>query len=134
MKRLCYVLSTFLIVVPFSTVLAEAPETAKIVFRSMRDGNSEIYIMNPDGSDQTNLTQHRAQDLAPVWSPNGSEIAFMAGKFVWAENGNLTFPDVSIEIINLQTHVQEKLLPGSIWMYSPAWAPRQCTDSLYLEQ
>ena len=123
MKRLCYVLSTFLIVVPFSTVLAEAPETAKIVFRSMRDGNSEIYIMNPDGSDQTNLTQHRAQDLAPVWSPNGSEIAFMAGKFVWAENGNLTFPDVSIEIINLQTHVQEKLLPGSIWMYSPAWAP-----------
>ena len=197
--------SISLIFAPFSAVLAKAPETAKIVFRSMRDGNSEIYIMNPDGSDQKNLTQHRAQDLAPVWSPtgeqilfqsdrggipdlylmepdgtnvrqvfkkligrefpawspdgkafayhrfhtfsiytasidgkdeaklaeglwpawspNGSEIAFMASKFVWAENGNLRFPDVRIEIINLQTHVEEKLLPGSISMYSPAWAP-----------
>ncbi len=205
MKRLCYVLSTFLILTPFSTVLAKAPETPKIVFRSMRDGNFEIYSMNPDGSDQTNLTQHRANDYAPVWSPtgkqilfvsdrggipdlylmdpdgthvrqvfkkligrefptwspdgkalayhrfhtfsiytasvdgeneekladglwpawspNGAEIAFMAGEFFWAENGNLRFPDVRIEIINLQTHVQERLLPKSLWMYRPTWSP-----------
>ena len=205
MKLICHVLSTFLIFAPVSAVLAKAPETAKIVFRSRRDGNSEIYSMNPDGSDQKNLTQHRAQDVAPVWSPtgkqilfqsdrggitdlylmdadgtnvrqvfkkligrefptwspdgkalayhrfhtfsiytasidgedekklteglwpawspNGSEIAFMAGEFVWADNGNLRFPDVRIEIINLQTHVKEELLRGSIWMYHPAWSP-----------
>ena len=73
MKRLCYVFSTFLIFAPLSPVLAKAPETAKIVFRSGRDGNFEIYIMNPDGTDQKNLTQHRAQDLAPVWSPAGEQ-------------------------------------------------------------
>ena len=205
MKLLCYAFSTFLIFAPLSTVLAKAPETAKIVFRSMRDGNFEIYTMNPDGSDQMNLTQHRARDSAPVWSPtgeqilftsdrggiadlylmdadgtnvrqvfkkligrefpawspdgkavayhrfhtfsiytasidggnekkladglwpawspNGAEITFMAGEFVWADNGNLRFPDVRIEIINLKTHVKEELLPGSIWMYRPIWGP-----------
>ena len=76
MKRLCYVLSTFLIFALLPVVLAKAPETAKVVFTSRRDGNFEIYIMNPDGSDQINLTQHRAQDYAPVWSPTGEQILF----------------------------------------------------------
>ena len=39
-------------------VLAEAPKTPKILFTSRRDGNYEIYMMNLDGSEQVNLTQH----------------------------------------------------------------------------
>ena len=80
MKLICYVFSTFLIFAPLSAVLATAPETAKVVFTSKRDGNSEIYIMNPDGSDQTNLTQHRANDHAPVWSPTGEQILFVSDR------------------------------------------------------
>ena len=49
-----------------STVFARAPVTAKIVFASTRDGNSEIYIMNPDGSKPVNLTRHPSRDLAPA--------------------------------------------------------------------
>ena len=45
-------------------VLAKAPTTPKILFTSARDGNYEIYMMNPDGSEQVNLTQHRADDQA----------------------------------------------------------------------
>ena len=206
MKRLCYVLSIFLIFASLSvSVPAKAPETAKIVFTSRRDGNFEIYIMNLDGSDQKNLTQHRAKDTSPIWSPtgeqilftsdrggiedlylmdpdgtnvrqvfkkligrefptwspdgkalayhrfhtfsiytassdgkdetevadglwpawssNGSEIAFMASKFVWGENGNLQLPKVRVQIVNLQTHVEEELLPGETSMFDPAWAP-----------
>lgn len=59
-----------------STVFARAPSTAKIVFASTRDGNSEIYIMNPDGSKQENLTRHPSRDLAPAWSPMGEHIVF----------------------------------------------------------
>lgn len=55
---------------------AEAARTAKIVFASNRDGNSEIYIMNPDGSGQVNLTHHRDHDYSPVWSPTGRQILF----------------------------------------------------------
>ena len=42
-------------------VLAEAPKTPKILFTSERDSQSyEVYMMNPDGSEQVNLTQHPA--------------------------------------------------------------------------
>ena len=80
MKRLCYVISIFLIFAPLSAVLAKAPETAKVVFTSRRDGNFEIYSMNPDGSDQANLTQHRANDASPVWSPTGEQILFTSDR------------------------------------------------------
>ena len=41
---------------------AWSPDGKKIVFTSNRDGNSEIYVMNADGSGQTNLTRNGADD------------------------------------------------------------------------
>ena len=49
---------------------------AKIVFYSHRDGNTEIYTMDSDGSNQTRLTSNEADDIWPVWSPSGQQIAF----------------------------------------------------------
>jgi Tol biopolymer transport system component len=37
---------------------------------SHRDGNWEIYVMDIDGSNVTNLTNNAADDTYPVWSPN----------------------------------------------------------------
>jgi Tol biopolymer transport system component len=48
----------------------------KIAFRAWRGANQEIYIMNTDGSGQTNLTNHLADDYDPCFSPDGSKIAF----------------------------------------------------------
>ena len=56
------------------------PATDKIVFVSNRDGNSEIYIMNPDGSGQINLTHHRGNDYSPVWAPTGKQILFASDR------------------------------------------------------
>jgi ABC-type sugar transport system substrate-binding protein len=59
----------------------EAPRpVCMIVFDSDRDGNREVYIMGPDGSHQTNLTNHGADDFDPVWSPDGSAIAFVSNR------------------------------------------------------
>jgi len=44
-------------------------EQTKIAFLSDRDGNNEIYVMNADGSEQTNLTNNPASDYSPSWSP-----------------------------------------------------------------
>jgi Tol biopolymer transport system component len=53
-----------------------SPDGTRIAFESMRDGNSEIYVMGADGSKQVNLTGNPAHDHAPAWSPDGTQIAF----------------------------------------------------------
>jgi Tol biopolymer transport system component len=48
----------------------------QIAFASHRDGNWEIYLTDIDGLRQTRLTRRDVQDRFPLWSPNGSQIAF----------------------------------------------------------
>ena len=48
----------------------------RIVFRSMRDGNAEIYLMNADGTDPRRLTFHPATDTMPAFSSSGDRVAF----------------------------------------------------------
>ena len=53
-------------------------EEDKIAFVSDRDGDPEIYIMDPDGSNQTPLTNNGALDGQPRWSPDKKWIAFIS--------------------------------------------------------
>jgi len=52
----------------------------KIVFDSYRDGDQEIYVMNPDGSNQQRLTNRKGPDRHPAWSPDGKRIAFASDR------------------------------------------------------
>ena len=53
-----------------------SPDGTRLAFMSTRDGNSEIYIMNRDGSNIMRLTNNPAIDVTPTWSPTGAQIAF----------------------------------------------------------
>ena len=63
-----------------SQVHAQAPRTEKIAFSSKRNGNWDIYIMNPDGSRQERLTRNSAGDYSPIWSPTGEQILFTSDR------------------------------------------------------
>jgi Tol biopolymer transport system component len=53
----------------------------KIVFETDRDGNSEIYTMNADGTNRVNLTRNaEAQDVTPRWSADGRRIVFVSNR------------------------------------------------------
>ncbi len=67
-------------------VAKPSPEQTKIAFVSDRDGNLEIYVMNVDGSEQTNLTNNSASDWFPSWSPDGKKIVFNSDR-----DGNYEF-------------------------------------------
>lgn len=89
------------------------PVVGRIAFVSTRDGNSEIYVMNPDGSDQKRLTNNVFDDLAPAWSPDRKKIAFVSGR-----DGNY-----EIYVMNADGSNQVRLTsdPASDWY--PTWSP-----------
>ena len=47
-----------------------------ILFWSWRTGNPEIFLVKPDGSGLTQLTDNLAYDVFPSFSPDGKRIAF----------------------------------------------------------
>ncbi|MBM3708793.1 MAG: hypothetical protein FJW61_00020 [Actinobacteria bacterium] len=50
----------------------------KIVFTSNKSGNEDIWIMNLDGSELTQLTTSPGSDQYPAVSPDGKKIAYAA--------------------------------------------------------
>ncbi|HMM97476.1 MAG TPA: DPP IV N-terminal domain-containing protein [Anaerolineales bacterium] len=84
-----------------------------IVFQSDRDGNYDLYVMNPDGTDVRNLTNHPASDTGPVPSPDGRRIAFQSNR-----DGNN-----EIYVVDLETGKQTNLTNHTASDHSPTWSP-----------
>jgi Tol biopolymer transport system component len=68
-------------------------ENGKIAFSSNRttgegvnnpEGDFEIFTMNGDGSDLTQLTENAALDIDPEWSPDG-KIAFQSDRDLFSD-------------------------------------------------
>jgi Tol biopolymer transport system component len=66
-----------------------SPDGRKILFVRVGWGdglaNSEILVMNADGSRQRNLTRNPAPDGDPVWSPDGRRILFVSKRDGYGE-------------------------------------------------
>jgi serine/threonine-protein kinase len=56
------------------------PDSSMITFATDRDGNWDIYLMAPDGSGVTRLTDDPAQDGWPSWTPDGEHIVFSSDR------------------------------------------------------
>ena len=80
---------------------------------SNRDGNSEIYIVNADGSNLVNLTNNPSTDRCPVWSPDGSKIAFNSNR-----DGN-----EAIYVMNTDGSNPTRLITSPAYAGSPSWRP-----------
>jgi TolB protein len=116
-RLLVFVIISLLVVnIGVSPLFAKAPTTPKILFTSTRDGNNrDVFIMNPDSTEQVNLTQHRADDQQAVWSPTGEKILFVSDRggardLYWMD------PDGS----NVRRFFKFKI---EEWRNSPTWSP-----------
>ena len=98
-----------------SPLFAKAPTTPKILFTSRRDGNLEVYTMNPDGSEQINLTQHPALDLQAAWSPTGEQILFVSDR-----EGIRDLYLMDADGSNVRRVLKQKI---EAWRTAPTWSP-----------
>ena len=69
-----------------------SPDGRRIVFRSRRGGNADIYLMNADGGDVRRLTHHEATDTMPAFSSAGDRVAFTS-----LRDGNFELYTVAID-------------------------------------
>ena len=93
---------------------AHASNTGRIVFTSLRDGNPEIYVMDADGGNQENLTNHPACDIEPDWSPGGTKIAFVSGRDVGPSQ---------IYVMDADGKNVDRLTDGRVTKGDPDWSP-----------
>lgn len=67
-----------------------SPDGTEIAFRRRTDGNSDIFVMNADGTNVRQLTGNPAFDGDPIWSPDGTEILFTSDRSgnydIWVMN------------------------------------------------
>jgi hypothetical protein len=61
-----------------------SPDGTKVVYQDSPPGLSypyhDIYVQNLDGSGRVRLTNDNEVDREPVWSPDGTKIAFRSGR------------------------------------------------------
>ena len=98
----------------FTLVLAlTAAAQEKIAFTSNQSGNNEIWLMNPNGTNQVNLTQNPADDSDPALSRNGRNIAFVSGR-----DGNL-----EIYVMNTVGAFQTRITNNAADDFDPVFSP-----------
>jgi hypothetical protein len=69
-----------------------SPDGTKIAFVSERDGQSKVYLMDADGSDEMKITTNTtaAEYLNPAWSPDGTAIAWQNADQIWVMDADGT--------------------------------------------
>jgi Tol biopolymer transport system component len=77
------------------------------------DGDAEIFVMDPDGSNVTQLTSNAVGDVQPAWSPDGTKIAFASAR------GD----DGEIVVMDADGSNEVQLTSNGVPDAYPAWSP-----------
>lgn len=103
------------IIVPPPTATSIPPATGRIIFASNRDGQTDLYMTSPDGSEITRLTVNASVDEGslPKVSPDGNKVAFSA------TIGN----NMDIYILDIPSGVISRVTDAAERDASPSWSP-----------
>jgi Tol biopolymer transport system component/photosystem II stability/assembly factor-like uncharacterized protein len=83
------------------------------------DGNTDLYAIDAVGGNERRLTNTQATEFFPVYSPDGTKIAYSASSFDFITN---IFTE-SIFVMNADGTGQTQITPEPIFAGRPSWSP-----------
>ena len=91
-----------------------AAQESRIVFATLKFDNFEIYVMDVDGGNRENLSNHPVDDMDPDWSPDGTKIAFVSNRDLGVDQ---------IYVMDADGTNQIRLTYGPRRKQDPDWSP-----------
>jgi TolB protein len=84
----------------------------KLLVTSIRTGDTEIFVVDPDTGDAMNLSRSpRSEDRYPCWSPDGARVAFVSDR-AGAPN---------LYVMNSDGGAVKRLVNSPSVCYMPSW-------------
>ena len=91
-----------------------SPDGDKVVYASGELGEfSTIFVADTDGTNAQAITDTESNNLAPAWSPDGTQIAYTSNRSGSPE----------IYVFNLETGEETRLTENDSLESFPAWSP-----------
>ena len=110
----CIGLTAMLLCAELWLVRGLAAQKSQIVFTHLVFDNTEIYVMDVDGGNRKNLSNHPVHDEDPDWSPDGTKIAFVSNRNDAADQ---------IYVMDSDGKNQTRLTEGPRRKLNPDWSP-----------
>lgn len=104
-----------------------SPDGSRIVFE-MASGSrrqSDLAVMNADGTGLRRLTRTRSLETNPVWSPDGRLIAFTSDRHVKRGKRERWGPDFELYVMRASGARLRRLTRNSVPDLVPNWQPIQ---------
>jgi len=99
---------------PHATVVLD-----RLAWTELRDGQWDLYVGTVDGTERFQITNTPERELGPVWSPDGTRIAF--------SYGDVAGPGVGVSgrdlfVVGLDGTPAREIASGPVlrWVWSPA--------------
>jgi TolB protein len=91
-----------------------SPDGSRIAFTATEGGNTDVWVMNADGTGATRLTRDAAIDVSPTWSPDGRRIAFTSDRAGTPQ----------VYVMNANGSDPRRITYQGNYNQTPQWSPR----------
>jgi eukaryotic-like serine/threonine-protein kinase len=108
---------------PILVATALGGGTGQIVFASTRSGIPQLYLVNADGTDLTQLTIMEKGACQPSWSPDGTQLVFISPCVGRGDLFETIYNESSLYLINADGTGLKQLTPAPGSDFEPAWSP-----------
>jgi len=108
---------------PIAVATSLGGGSGQIVFASTRSGSSQLYLVNADGTDLTQITNIERGACQPSWSPNGLQLVFVSPCGGRGDLFETIYNESSLYVINADGTGLKPLTPAPGSDFEPAWSP-----------